>query len=312
MKRIIFGLFLTVLLFSGCIQMPTSETNNITESKTITDVGEVVENVTGGGEQQCEPSYSATLPEKGKMGGSAAVSITTTCAKGKAFSVYLGGEKVVQQTVNSDEATVVTLNMPLKSDGTETVEVKVDGKTIANGDIEVSPLGSDDTSGTKNNAFSIREWIANGFEAQGDMTVKSVGVYMKRLYSNTLKNSYVIIELRPDDENKPGDSILATTYKPIEQITMNERWIWFNFDNAVELAEGKYWVIFRVDQENKALVSDVANIHYVGEDPTKPAGWSIKKMQLEWDTKQEKYIDTSWEPLSYDRTYSILISSQEH
>ncbi len=312
MKIIVFGLFLAVLLFSGCIQMPTPETINVTEGKTITDVGGVVESVAGGGEQQCEPSYSATLPEKGKMGGQAVVSVTASCAKGKTVSAYLGSTKIAQQTINSDEATVVTLNMPLKSDGTGTLRVDVDGKMIAMGDIEVSPLGSDDTSGTKNNAFSIKEWIANGFEAQGDITVKSIGVYMRRLYSNTLQNSYVIIEVRPDDGNKPGDTVLATTYKPIEQITMNERWIWFNFDDAVELAEGKYWLVFRVDQENKALVSDVANIHYVGEDTTKPAGWNIKKMQLEWDARQEKYLYTSWEPLSYDRAYSILISSQEH
>jgi len=135
---------------------------------------------------------------------------------------------------------------------------------------------------------------------------------MRKLYLNTLKNSYAIVEIRGDDGGKPGSSIIATTYVPIEKITMNERWIWFNFEDDVKLTKGKYWVVFRVDQENPAIVSDVVNIHYVGDDPTKQAGPDIKKMLLAWNDKEEKYYETTWEPLAYARTYTIVLSSQEH
>ncbi|VVC01786.1 Uncharacterised protein [uncultured archaeon] len=176
----------------------------------------------------------------------------------------------------------------------------------------MSPIGSQDTGGSKNDAVSIKEWLATSFTVQGALPVKSVGVYMKRLYTETLKNSFVVMELHADDNGKPAAAALAASTQPITRPTLSENWIWFNLDNAATLQPGKYGVVFKVDQESDSLVSDVVNVHYVSTDSTKPGNDYTRRMLLEWDNNARVYKQTTWDPLAYDRTYAVVVSGLAH
>jgi len=300
-------LILTIILFSGCVQLPASNISDIGKA------GEVIGNISEKIDvQQCTPSYSATLPKEGKIGKNAVASVVATCAKGKKIELFLNEEKIGEEVVNSNDESTVTFSVPFKTEGANTIKISSNGELIKSGEASVSPLGSNDTSGVKNDAFSAKDLIASGFEIENEIGVKSVGVFLKKLYSTNFKSSRVVVEIRPNDNDAPAESIIATAAVPFDKLTMNERWIWFNFNESVNLKKGRYWLVFRVEQEKAEIINDVANIHYVGEDTEKKAGWYSKKMTLEWDKKEGDYKETEWQPANYDRIYSVLISSETH
>jgi len=304
MRFLIAVLILIIILFGGCIQLPASNIEKASE--VIGNISEKIE------VQQCTPSYSTTLPKEGKIGKNAIASVVATCAKGKKIELFLNEEKIGEEIVNSNDDSTITFSVPFKKEGKNSLKIASNGELIKSGEASVSPLGSNDTSGLKNDAFSAKDLIASGFEIENEIEVKSVGVFLKKLYSTNFKSSHVVVEIRPNDKDAPAESIIATTAVPFDKLTMNERWIWFNFNESVNLKKGRYWLMFRVEQEKAEIINDIANIHYVGEDNEKKAGWYSKKMTLEWDKKEGEYKKTEWQPVNYNRVYSVLISSEAH
>ncbi|MEM3422245.1 MAG: hypothetical protein QXF70_01510 [Candidatus Bilamarchaeaceae archaeon] len=307
MKKVFLALLLAFLFF-GCIQLPgTINKEKIDSISNVTK--EISETITV--EEKCSPAYSVVIPQKAKLGDLGTVKVKADCAYGATIAVYFDGVKIDEKKVSGKSAELI-FNLNFRQDGTKTVEVIANGSLIKKDNIIVDLLGNNETSGSKNDGFSVKEYIASGFEIKSDIEVRSIGIYVKRLYSNTLKNSYVVVEIRKDDNGVPASSSVAATYLPIEKIMMNEKWVWFNFKDSVRLAPGTYWVVLRVDQENPNIVSDVANIHYIGDNPDKPASELVKRMVLKWNDQKQKHEETTWEPAAYDRIYSILLSSETH
>lgn len=313
MKKILLLFLFSVFLF-GCIQLPGGISEDVVKNATNAANPDKLNNKIvdiASSEEKCEPSYSVSIPAKGKLGDYGAVSVKADCAEGKTISVYYDGSKIEEKAISQKNEELL-FNIPFTSDGKIRIEVAADNAPIKSQDVSVAAIGNNDTSDSNHDAFSSKEYIASGFETKASIGIKSVGLYVKKLYSNTLKNSYAIVEIRKDNNGVPASSPLALSYVPIEKLSMNPRWIWFNFNNTVSLSPGRYWVVLRVDQEEPNIVSDVGNIHYVAKDTETPAGPFVKKMELEYNTKKQKYEETEWEPVAYDRVYTILISAQSH
>jgi len=144
--------------------------------------------------------------------------------------------------------------------------------------------------------------------------VNSIGSYMRRLYSQTMQHSMVVAQIREDNNGNPGDAYLAQAMIPITDTTMSENWIYLNLAETLELEPGKYWVVFQVTQETQdQIVSDVVNLHYTfGGDTTVPGDGTNKQMKLEWDNNQRKFVKTEWQNVPYERTYSVIVTSDKN
>jgi len=317
-ERMLLAFGLLLLVLGGCIGGPTG--GNITEG------GSIPLNVSGNEVQlpvvtqpsqseQCEPTYQfSELPANGILGRSVQFSVTARCASGKTIILNIDGTREIGGQVTTDDPVIFNFILSPAREGTKQLVVWSDNDVIYNRTWVVLPLGSTDTSGNKNDPVSVKEWIATRFDIDGTINVKSVGVYMRRLYSQTMESSMVVAEIRPDNNGRPGENQLAVSMIPITETTLTPNWIYFNFPQTVTLGPGSYWVVFRVTQETQdQIVSDVANVHYTfGGDTTKPASSNIKKMNLQWDNSKRRFVETSWEPLAYDRTYAVVLSGIEH
>jgi len=263
----------------------------------------------------CEPEYTVSdLPAKGTIGQTVQLSVTATCAKNRLISLNIDQKQESGGTVPTDEEMTFNFILNPQVEGTKRLVVWSNEEEVYSKNWEVGPLGSADISGTKNDPVSSKEWIATRFDVSGSLNVKSVGAYMKRLYSQTLAGSEVIAEIRADDNGVPSANYIAATTIPITKPTLTENWIYLNYPEGVQLSPGRYWVVFKVMQENdEQIVSDVVNIHYTfSGDTTIPGSDYNRKMNLVWDNSQRKYVETSWEPRAYARTYSVVLSGEEH
>lgn len=309
------GLFVTLILVSilvfGCVgeeQVVVEEGDTITEEEeeTTEEIEETVE------AEDCEPSYMVLELGAGIFSKGTPFGVSAECAGGKTVSLYVDSEMVAEQDVTTNNVVVLNFVLIPKSEGTKTVEVKVDEETVYSASWPVVPLGSQDISGNKNEDVSSRKWIAISYHVDSRVQVKSVGAYMKRLYSNTLEDTYVVAEIRPDNNGEPGEEVLASSMLSIDETTMTENWIWFNFPEPVELAPpGRQWVVFRIDYPD--IVSDVVNIHYVGEDTLSEPNEYTKRMLLEWDDTEREFVETTgWELMTYDKQFAVVLSGLEH
>ncbi len=317
MNRLMGGaiLLLSVMLLFGCVgggqEYVTEEGTTPIGGGETTPIGEVVEDISGLG---CEPSYTySELPETGVIGQPVQLSVTSTCAKGKLIGLNIDGKQESGGKIATNDPVTFNFVLMPEVEGTKKIVLWSDNDSVYSVDWEVLPIGSTDISGNKNDAVSAKEYIAVQFEISGPITAKSVGAYMRRLYSQTLEGSEVIAEIRTDNGGKPSDNYLAISTLPITKPTMTENWIYFNYPEGVRLSSGKYWVVFRVTQESgEQIIGDVANIHYTfSGDTTIPGSEYNKKMNLVWDNTLRKYVETSWEPRAYERTYSVIVSGKE-
>jgi hypothetical protein len=313
MYKLMGVLLLSIMLLFGCVG---GEQEYITEEETAPLEGE--ETVPVGGEEPiglgCEPSYEfSELPAQGMIGTPVQFSVISTCAEGKVIGLNIDNRQETGGTIASNEPTTFNFILLPEVEGTKQLVVWSDYDVVYNESWEVLPIGSSDISGNKNDPVSVKEWVATAFEIEGPLTVKSVGAYMRRLYSQTLEGSEVRAEIRMDDGGNPSGNYIAVSSLPVTDTTMTENWIYFNYPEGVELSAGKYWVVFRVTQENEEqIVSDVVNLHYTfGGDTTVPGDEYTRRMTLEWDNSKREYIETSWEPRAYERTYSVIISGKE-
>ncbi len=307
-------LLLSVMLLFGCVggeqEYVTEEGTTPLEEEETTPPAE--EEIT---EAECEASYTYTeLPDTGVIGTPVQFSVTSTCAKGKVVGLNIDELQETGGKIGTNDPVTYNFILMPEVEGTKQIMLWSDEDVVYSTTWEVLPLGSTDISGNKNDPVSVKEWIATAFDIENGITVKSVGAYMRRLYSQTLEGSQVIVEIRADNSGEPSENYLATNAIPVTDTTMTENWIYINYPAGVELSPGKYWVVFRVTQENEEqIVSDVVNIHYTfGGDTTVPGNDYTRKMGLEWDNPQRKYVETEWQELAYDRTYSVIISGEEH
>lgn len=320
MRGLFVVLILASLLVFGCVgeQAVVEEGSTVTgETGEVSDTtgdttGETTQETVETGDSECEPSYMVLELGAGIFSKGTPFGVSAECAAGKTVSLYVDSEKIAEQQVTTNDVAVLNFVLIPKSEGAKTVEVKVDGETVYSTSWPVIPLGSQDISGNKNEDVSSRKWVAISYHVDSRVEVKSVGAYMKRLYSNTLEDTYVVAEIRPDNNGEPGDEVLASSRLLIDETTMTENWIWFNFDEPVELAPpGRNWVVFRIDYPD--IVSDVVNIHYVGEDTTSEPNDYSKRKLLEWDDDEREFVETTgWETFSYDKEFSVVLSGLEH
>ena len=313
-KSILLVLGLTLVLFAGCIGPAPedyvteggSSALNVTENETE----ELVEV-----EPACEPSYEFSgLPEKGVIGQPVQFSVVSTCAKNKIIGLNIDELQESGGSITTNDPVNFNFVLMPEVEGTKQLVVWSDADAIYNESWEVLPIGSTDTSGSKNDGASVSEWLATSFEIQNSIKVRSVGMYLKRLHSQTMQHSMILVDIRADDGGQPSENYITVDELPITDTTLTENWIYFNFGDSIELEPGKYWVVLRVTQETQdQIVSDVVNLHYTFDgDTTVPGNEYTKRMRLEWDNDQRKFAKTNWEPLAYDRTYSVIVSGLEH
>jgi len=317
MRGLFVALILASLLVFGCIggeQPVVEEGDTVTENTSDDTTEETTEEETEEVEEaDCEPSYTISELSDGIFSKGTPFVVNAECAGGKTVALYIGEQKVSEQAISTNNAAVLNFLLAPKSEGFKDIEVKVDGETIYTAEWYVAPLGSQDISGSKNEDISSRKWVAVKYHIDSFVEAKSIGAYMKRLYGNTLEDTYVAAEIRPDNEGEPGDTVLATSLVPITDTTMSYNWIWFDFPDAVGLATGNnYWVVFRIDYPE--LVSDTVNIHYVGEDNLAPANDYTLRNLLEWSDSEREYVETEtgWQEMTYDKEFAIVISGLEH
>jgi hypothetical protein len=259
--------------------------------------------------EACSPSYSFSELGEGTLSQSEKVVATVTCADGKKLSLKVDGAEEASAAASGNATVPLDLGFYPKKVGTLKVTVESGGETLYSRDLEVKPLGSGDTSGLDYDGASFKEWRAMAVDVGNPIAPDRVRIFMKRIASKYQKGTQIVVELRDDDNGNPG-SILAVSKKPINATTMTDNWINFDFDSPQSLAAGRYWIVLRIEQsESVNLVSDVVNVHYTG-DKNADANDYTRQMLLDVDMASGMATQTEWQPLSYDRTYSIVLTKK--
>jgi len=314
--KLLILLGLTFVLFAGCIggesqdYVTEGETTPIGEAETPVTQPGIIEDVVG-----CTVTHDYTpLPEEVTMGEVLTFSVTSTCSKGRIVGLNIDDQQESGGMITTNDPITYNFILAPETEGTKSITLWSDDDVVYQTTVEVKPIGSIDTSGNKNDAASVKEWLATSFEIETPIQVNSVGAYMKRLYSQTMEHSMAVAQIRADNDGIPANEKIAEAVIPITGTTLSENWIYFNYPETVELQPGKYWVVFTVTQETQdQIISDVVNVHYTfGGDTTVPGNDYTRKMTLEWDNNKRKFVETSWKPLAYERTYSVIVSSAKH
>ena len=299
MKRVVL-LLLAALLVFGCTGGQTTGTKpgGGTTPGTSTQPAEA-----------CTPSYAFSEVDDGTLSQTAELVATVTCAAGKSIVVRLDGTEAASATPDSNATTPLKLDFGPKKDGTLKLTVESDGETVYSRDWTVAPLGSDDTKGLENDGVSFKEWRAMSVDVQNTINPGRVKVFMKRIDYRTQPGTNVIIEIRNDDNGAPGN-LVASVKRPLNVTTLSENWINFDFDTKPTLSPGTYWIVLRVEQtENVNLVSDTINVHYVAVDKQAEGNDYTSQMLLDVSMVDGTASESEWTPLSYDRIYSIVLTS---
>ena len=293
-------LLLTAVLLFGCAgpQAPDGD-----------QPSGVLPGIPGAPAEECSPSYSFSELEDGMLSKSTDLVATVTCAAGKKVSVKLDGDEATALIPETNATQPLRLTFGPKTDGTLTVTVEVDGQTVHSREWEVAPLGSSDTSGVDNDAVSFKEYRAMAVDVENRITPGRIRIFVKRLDFRSEEGTQVLIEIRDDDSGNPG-SLVAETRRPIEDITLSENWLNFDFAEKPTLSPGRYWMVMKVEQtEGISTVSDSINIHYVTVDRQQPGNDYTRVMKLAVSEQTGEASETSWEPLPYDRVYSVVLTS---
>jgi hypothetical protein len=261
--------------------------------------------------EQCSPSYSFSELGDGMLSKTATIVATVTCAAGKQLTVSLDGEVVKTTSVDTNATTPVTLEFAPTTDGTVNVVVKSDSESVFSREWSVKPLGNENTIGLETDGVSFKEWKAMAVDVENTITPGRVRAFMKRISFKVQPSTNLIVQIRSDSNGNPGN-VIASVTKPFTVATQTDNWINFDFDSKPTLAPGRYWIVMKVEQtEDVNLVSDVAYIHYVSVDKQAPGNDYTREMKLSVNEQTGFASETSWQPLSYDREYSIILTSGE-
>ncbi len=255
----------------------------------------------------CTPEYSFSELENSTFGSDETLAATVTCAAGETLTVKVDGTTVAKQRIADNSTTPVDFSVPAMKDGTLKVTVGTDSETLFSRDWEVEPLGNSDLFGTGYESFSFKEWVAMSFDLENDVELGQVKAYLKRQSSQTQPSSMIVMEVREDNSGEPG-TLVTSVKKPIADTTLTANWLKFDLDSKEELDAGTYWVVLKIDQtEEITLVSDVVTVHYAVIDRQVEGNDYTRRMSLDVDLKTGVASETSWDPLSYDREYNIVL-----
>lgn len=259
--------------------------------------------------EQCTPSYAFSELGTGTLSKTSSIVATVTCAAGKTLEVMLDGAQVMTAGATTNATTPIELEFAPARDGTVKVEVKSDGETVFSRDWAVKPLGNEDTGGLDTDGISFKEWRAMAVDVENPIAPGKVKAYMKRMTFKTQPSTTITVQIRTDSNGNPGN-VVASSTRPFSVATQTDNWITFDFDPKPSLAPGRYWIILKVDQtEDVNLISDVAYVHYSTIDKQAPGNDYTRQMMLSVDAKTGFASETSWQPLSYDREYSLILTS---
>ncbi len=294
---IIFGI--VALLLLGCTAPKKNTPKEEVSEQTIDLPGDIL------GQDECVPSYKfSTLPDtlfsiNGKLNA------TLNCAGGKTLKGYLDGKEIWIDSIGINGSINIIWDIPATTEGNHKVEVKSDEETVYLAPWKVSPLGNNDTSSIEIDSISFKEWRATAFDLGSTLNGVLVKAYMKRLDDNILPSSVIVMEIR-DDDNGPG-KLIAESKKPINATTLSDNWIKFPFNATLQ--KGKYWIVIKVEQNSKNLAGDVVALHYSVIDREEQGNNYTRQMHLDVDLKTVIASQTKWEPLPYDKEYSIVITN---
>jgi len=298
MRYILLVLAVGMLIF-GCAGGPASQKNG-----TGVELPQVP-----GMAPKCEPAYQFGQLSEGVLSKSSELIATVECAGGETFTVNVGGTPATTTTVQTNDSQQVRLKVPALKDGTVKVTVESGGNTVFSKDWKVKPLGSEDISGLDTDAVSFKEWRAMAVDVENEVTVSGARAYVKRLEWKTQPGTLIVLELSADDGGKPGDPV-ATVEKPINATTLTDNWVNFQFAQKHPLAPGRYWLTLKIKQtENVNLVSDVLQVHYAAVDKQKQGNDYTREMKLGVNEKTGVATETRWQPLPYDKKYSVILTA---
>jgi len=300
MRRILFILLAGLLLF-GCFGIGGGKPTGGGTTPQVPGTTPPAET--------CTPSYTFSELSTGTLSKTATLVATVTCAAGKTLDVTLDGQSVMTAGATTNATTPIELEFAPTKDGTVKVEVKSDGETVLSRDWSVRPLGNEDTGGLDTDGVSFKEWRAMALDVENAITPGKVKIFMKRMTFKTQEGTTIVVEIRSDNGGKPGNVVSSVT-KPFTIATQTDNWISFEFDQKPTLSPGKYWVVMRVEQtEDVNLVSDVAYVHYSVIDKQSPGNDYTREMKLSVNEQTGFASETSWQPLTYDREYSLILTS---
>jgi hypothetical protein len=261
--------------------------------------------------EECTPSQTFSELEAGLLSKTTELTATVTCAAGKSLVVKVDGEPVVTQTVPSNATQEIKLGIPAEKDGKHTVTVELGGESLLSKEWSVKPLGMQEIKGLETDAVSFKEWRAVAVDVENAISAARVKAYLKTQQFRTQPNSHLLLEVRKDKGGEPGD-IVTSVRKPISVVTQSDNWINFDFDPALELQPGRYWLVLKIEQtEEVNLVSDLVQLHYVVVDKTASGNEHNKQMLLSVDTKTGMASESQWTPLTYDREYNIVLTTSK-
>ncbi len=307
MKRSLLFLLPLVLLL-GCIAQPQ-------ESPGEKDGGIDIGIIPGGGEpprEECTPDYSFSDVENAVLSDSVKLIATVSCAGGKTIEVKVDGITAASKTVETNATTPLEFNIVAAKDGTSQLTVESDGEVVHSRTWEIAALGNDNSKGMDFDAFSFKKYLAYGFEAQNPVRVGRIRAFMKRLEDKTQSGTQLLIEIRKDENGEPEGALVSSVRKPITDTTLSDNWIRFDFGDAPLLQAGRYWVVFKIDQtENIKLESDNVMLHYTIVGRQEPGNDYTRIMVLDVDEKTGSASETEWEPLPYDKSYSVTIHAAQ-
>ena len=299
MDRIIVGTFV-IMLFFGCIGQQQTGPKVKEGDISLPVVGDIVEtankSISG-----CEPEYTVTAPSSAALSSTVLVTVNAECAKGAEVEAFLDGASAGRATIPSDSA-VLNFNIIASKDKANQLEVHANGSSIHSSGLQVSAIGFTDTGGTDNDPISIKHWKAVSFTLDNKIEVKSVGAYLRKLAVLDL-GSDIVVEIRSDSYGEPG-AVVATSRKPLLSVTMTPNWIYFPFNASLD--KGRHWVVFRLTKD------DSVNIHYVAVDKLAQGNPDHMRMDLYKNEDLQKWEETKWERLSFDRRYAVIVSAADN
>ncbi len=293
-------LILSIILIFGCTGQsgptaPTAPTAPVQPSGPTTPAAE------------CSPDYSFSELENSTFGGDETLAATVTCAAGETLSLKVDGTTVAKQVISDNSTTPVDFTVPALKDGTLKVTVETDSETLFSRDWEVEPLGNTELFGTGYESFSFKEWVAMSFDIDNKVELGQVKAYLKRQSSQTQPSTMIVMEIRKDNSGEPG-SLVTSKKLPIKDTTLTANWLKFDLDSKKKLEAGTYWIVLKIEQtEEITLVSDVVTVHYAVIDKQIEGNDYTRRMPLDVDIKTGLASETSWEELSYDREYNIVL-----
>lgn len=265
--------------------------------------------IPGTGGLGCTPSFSFAEPAEGVLSKTTELTATATCAAGSTLTAKIDGVDVASASIATNDNQQVKLEVPAVKDGTVKLSVESAGGQLFARDWKVKPLGSEDISGLETDAVLFKEWRAMAVDVDNAITPGRVRIYMKRMQFLTQPATLIVVELRKDNGGNPGD-LVASVERPMNVSTMTDNWINFDFASKPSLAPGRYWITVKVKQtEDVNLVSDVIQLHYVPLDKQAAGNDYTRQMKLSVNEKTGFASETQWTPLSYDRKYSIVLTS---